>query len=61
MGQRKVINLGSFILNKPYKSKIKFIKEDVFKIGSIKKASQFMISLLNIANHVQMKYKNELG
>ena len=33
----------------------------MFEIGSVKNASQFTRSLLNVADYMQMKYNNEVG
>ena len=49
------------ITNKPFKSKIKSIEDDLFEVGSVKNAAQFLRSLLNIADHVQTKYNSEVG
>ena len=51
----------AYITNKPFKSQVKVIKDDVFMMRSVKNAAQFFISLLNIADYVQLKYNNEVG
>ena len=40
------------VTNKPFKSKVKAIEDDVFEMGSVKNAAQFSRSLLNIADNV---------
>ena len=49
-------------MKKPYKSNIKAIKDDVsvFEIGSVKNDAQSTHPLLSIADHMQMKYNNEV-
>ena len=42
-----------------YHSKSRLLKK--IKIRSIKNAAQFTRSLLNIVDHVQMKYNNDVG
>ena len=49
-----------YITKKPFKSNAKEIEYDVFEIGSIINEAQFTRSLLNIADHVQMKYNNKM-
>ena len=47
-------------MNKPHRSKISRIENDVFEIGSVKHAFQFSKSLKNVANYLQMKYNNNV-
>ena len=47
--------------NKPFKSKVKEVEDDVFAMGPVKNATQFWRSLLDIADYVQVKYNNEVG
>ena len=44
-----------YVGNKPFKSKLKAIKDDVFEMRSVKNAAQFSRSLLSIADYVQLK------
>ena len=48
-------------MNKPHKSKISKIVNDVFEIGAVKHASQFTKSLKNIADYAQIKYNNDVA
>ena len=50
-----------YVGNKPFKSTLKALKDNVFEMGSVKNATQFLRSLLNIADYVQMKYNNKAG
>ena len=40
--------------NKPYTSKVKVIEDDVFELRLTQNAAQFIKSLLNIANYIQV-------
>ena len=47
-------SVGGYVTNETYKSKIKAIKDNIFKIGSVRNAAQFTRSLANIADYTQM-------
>ena len=42
--------------NRPHKSKIIQIEEDTFKIRAVQHATQFTLSLLSVADPLQMKF-----
>ena len=46
--------------NKPHKSKISMIQDEVFEIGSVKHAAQFTKSLLNVPDYIQIKNNNDV-
>ena len=51
----------AYVTNTPFKSKVKAIEDDVFKMGAVKKAAQLSRSLLNITHYKKLKYSNEVG
>ena len=50
-----------YVGNKPFKSKLKALEDDAFEMRSVKNATQFSRTLLNITNYVKMKYNDEVG
>ena len=48
-------------MNEQHKSKISRIENDFFETVAIKHASQFMKSLKNISDYVQIKYNNDIA
>ena len=51
----------NYLGNKPYKSKVKLIEDDVFEVGSTQNAAQVTKSILSITDYIQVKYNNEFG
>ena len=47
--------------DKPHKSKISNIEDDVFEIGSLKHSFQFSNSLQNVGDYVQIKYNGDVA
>ena len=47
--------------NKPHKSKILKIENDVLKMGAVPHVAHFTKSLQNIANNVQIKYNSDVA
>ena len=53
--------MNNLCRKKAFLSKVEAIKDDVFKMETIKNATQFSRSILNIVDYVQLKYNNEVG